>query len=122
MEPVKTTIRFSKKRRVTDQDANVSDTEAGHASAETVWSTIWYKDGSVVLQAESTQFLVHETLLSQHSQVFREMFSLNPSTETPTERVDDRPLVHLSDTVDSVEHLLTVLYDPIKYCPLLVLV
>ncbi|KAJ7862003.1 hypothetical protein B0H14DRAFT_2349692 [Mycena olivaceomarginata] len=37
-------------------------------------SNIWYSDGSVVLQAESTQFRVHASILFASLTVFKDMF------------------------------------------------
>nr|GAT56158.1 predicted protein [Mycena chlorophos] len=41
-------------------------------------SKIWYKDGSVVLQASSTQFRVHFGVLAEHSTVFKNIWTMTP--------------------------------------------
>jgi len=72
-------------------------------------SKIWYSDGSVVIQAENTQFRVHASVLSQHSTMFNDMFGLaKPSDET---RVEGCPLVTVTDTATDWAHVLTTLYD-----------
>jgi hypothetical protein len=74
-------------------------------------STIWYKDGSVVLQAEKTQFRVHWSVLSENSAFFAGLEGLPQANEQPT--VDGCPLVELSDdAVVDVEYLLKALYTP----------
>ncbi|KAJ6593451.1 hypothetical protein B0H19DRAFT_1090359 [Mycena capillaripes] len=73
---------------------------------------VWYKDGSVILQAEQTQFRVHWGVLSQHSSFFREMEDLPQPAEQ--ENVDGCPVIELSDdSVVDVEHLLKTLYNPL---------
>ncbi|KAJ6593500.1 hypothetical protein B0H19DRAFT_1365572 [Mycena capillaripes] len=73
-------------------------------------SDIWYDDGSIVLQAQNTQFRVHWSILSQHSSFFREIRGLpQPPSNQPS--VDGCPVVELQDDVTDVEHLLKILYD-----------
>ncbi|KAJ7169069.1 hypothetical protein C8R43DRAFT_916546 [Mycena crocata] len=74
-------------------------------------STIWYQDGSVVLQSHDTQFRVHWSVLSQHSAFFRDMQGLPQPPDQPS--IDGCPVVELSDTVADVEHVLTALYNPV---------
>jgi hypothetical protein len=73
-------------------------------------SDIWYQDGSVVLQAQDTQFRVHWGNLCQHSSFFREMQGLPQPPDLPS--VDGCPIIELQDAVLDVEHLLKVLYNP----------
>ncbi|KAJ7741497.1 hypothetical protein B0H14DRAFT_2989372 [Mycena olivaceomarginata] len=73
-------------------------------------SKVWYKDGSVVLQAESTQFRVHWGVLSGNSTFFRGLEDLPQPSDQPT--VDGCPIVELPDAVIDVEYLLKALYDP----------
>ncbi|KAJ7759164.1 hypothetical protein B0H16DRAFT_1370195, partial [Mycena metata] len=73
-------------------------------------SSIWYSDGSVVLQAEDTQFRVHWSLLAQHSSFFRDMQALPQPPGQPS--VEGCPIVELYDSAKDVAHLLTVLYNP----------
>lgn len=81
---------------------------------------LWFIDGSVVLQADQTVFLVHQTQLARHSLIFRDMFSL-PQPSAPRSH-DDRvargspmyeghPLVVMHDAAEDVANLLTALYD-----------
>jgi hypothetical protein len=74
-------------------------------------SKIWYKDGSIVLQAEKTQFRVHWSVLSENSDFFAGLEGLPQPNDRPT--VDGCPLVELSDdAVVDVEYLLKALYTP----------
>ncbi|KAJ7496919.1 hypothetical protein FB451DRAFT_1017688 [Mycena latifolia] len=73
-------------------------------------SDIWYPDGSVVFQAENTQFRVHWSIVSQHSSFFRGMQDLPQPPDQPS--VDGCPVVELLDAVVDVTHLLKVLYNP----------
>ncbi|KAJ7782627.1 hypothetical protein B0H16DRAFT_1356978 [Mycena metata] len=73
-------------------------------------SEIWYQDGSVVLQAQDTQFRVHFSVLSQQSSFFREMHGLPQPPDQPT--VEGCPVVEMQDDVSDVKHLLTAVYDP----------
>jgi hypothetical protein len=74
-------------------------------------SDIWFTDGSVVLQAQNTQFRVHWGVLTQNSSFFRDMQALpQGNVEQPT--VEGCPLVELHDDVEDVKHLLTTLYNP----------
>ncbi|KAJ7770507.1 hypothetical protein B0H16DRAFT_1306595 [Mycena metata] len=73
-------------------------------------SEIWYSDGSVVLQAQNTQFRVHFSILSLHSTFFRSMQGLPQPRDQPT--VEGCPLIVLHDSVADVENLLKALYNP----------
>ncbi|KAJ6593487.1 hypothetical protein B0H19DRAFT_1056037 [Mycena capillaripes] len=80
--------------------------------APTTRSEIWYSDGSVVLQAENTQFRVHWSVLALNSFFFRDLQGLPQPSNEPS--VDGCPVVQLLDAVVDVEHLLRALYNP-KY-------
>ncbi|KDR86012.1 hypothetical protein GALMADRAFT_132623 [Galerina marginata CBS 339.88] len=69
----------------------------------------WFDDGNVILQAENTRFRVHYTILSRHSQVFQDMFSLPQPEEEAL--FDGCPLVHVSDAPDDWSNIFSILYD-----------
>ncbi|KAJ6551380.1 hypothetical protein B0H19DRAFT_1157418 [Mycena capillaripes] len=73
-------------------------------------SDIWHDDGSVVLQAESTQFRVHWSVLSLHSTFFRDMRGLPQPADQPS--IEGCPVIQLHDSSVDVEHLLNALYNP----------
>lgn len=80
---------------------------------------LYFPDGDVILSASTGSaggvqqiqlFRVHKFLLSHHSAVFRDMFSLPPSDANET--VDGVPVVALQDNVEPLERVLNVLYNP----------
>lgn len=72
-------------------------------------SDIWFSDGSIVLEAEGTQFKVHQSLLARHSQVFAGMFTIPTPEDQPL--VDRCPVVLLHDSKEDVRHMLLAVYD-----------
>lgn len=71
---------------------------------------------------EVVLFRVHKSILSKHSQVFADMFSLPdvPSLSesgdenlTANETYSNVPVVNLSDTAEQVRDVLSILYDPL---------
>jgi hypothetical protein len=68
---------------------------------------LWFDDGSIVLQAESTQFRVHRSVLSTHSEIFRDMLAASQ----PVEEVEGCPVVRLPDSAEDWTHVLRALYD-----------
>ncbi|KAJ6561984.1 hypothetical protein B0H19DRAFT_1210037 [Mycena capillaripes] len=76
-------------------------------------SVIWHPDGSVVLQADHTQFRVHWSVLALHSSFFKGMLGLPQPPDQPS--VDGCPIIELSDSPEDVEHLLRALYDPLFF-------
>ncbi|KAJ6584945.1 hypothetical protein B0H19DRAFT_1368418 [Mycena capillaripes] len=69
-----------------------------------------FRDGSLVLQAQNTQFRVHWGVLAQQSSFFFDMQGLPQPPEQPS--IDGCPVIELSDDVADVEHLLKAAYDP----------
>ncbi|KAF7356646.1 BTB domain-containing protein [Mycena venus] len=88
---------------------------------------LWFKDGSVICQAERTLFRVHISQLSRHSALFRDIFTLpQPSrprswslssldtvddTRIMLEECENCPAVVLQDKADDVANFLAALYD-----------
>ncbi len=78
---------------------------------------LWFSDGSVVLQAESTLFRVHKSQLARRSVVFSDMFTLpQPVVATSHATIADEtsegcPVVSLHDSAEDVANLLLALYD-----------
>lgn len=76
-------------------------------------ASLWYDDGSVILNAEGVLFRVHMSVLSVHSRVFADLFKV---PQPPSERDNlayGCPEVHLQDSADDVTSLLKALYDPL---------
>ncbi|KAJ7605105.1 hypothetical protein DFH06DRAFT_260645 [Mycena polygramma] len=79
-------------------------------------SKIWYSDGSVVLQVETTQFRVHASILSSSSNVLRDMFEVGRAPSNLDGQAEGCPLVHLyGDKAVEVEMVLDALYDRTFY-------
>ncbi|KAJ7018596.1 hypothetical protein C8F04DRAFT_1151007 [Mycena alexandri] len=77
-------------------------------------SEIWHPDGSVVLQAQDTQWRVHFSVLAMHSSFFRGMLGLPQPPDQPS--VDGCPIIELlGDSVEDVENVLRALYDPLFF-------
>ncbi|KAF7340554.1 hypothetical protein MSAN_02126900 [Mycena sanguinolenta] len=85
-------------------------------SSSVIRSKVWYSDGSVVLQAETTQFRVHASILSAASAVFKDMFQIAQAPSNADSQVEGCPLVQLyDDTAQDVELVLGTLYDRTFY-------
>jgi len=85
------------------------------SNAQTVQLTrhpdLWYNDGSIVLNAETTLFRVHRTILSAYSTVFSDMFS-NPQPPNQ-DAIDGCAVICLHDTANDMEFLLRALINPL---------
>ncbi|KAJ7246362.1 hypothetical protein C8J57DRAFT_1476047 [Mycena rebaudengoi] len=69
----------------------------------------WFDDGNIILQIQSTQFRLYKGILSLHSSVFRDMFSIPLPPDEPM--IEGCPMVTLSgDTVQDWTHLLSVMH------------
>ncbi|KAJ7729089.1 hypothetical protein DFH07DRAFT_850509 [Mycena maculata] len=73
-------------------------------------SEIWHDDGSLVLQAENTQFRVHWGVLSLNSPFFQNLKGLPQPPDQPS--IEGCPVVELPDDAADVEYLLKALYIP----------
>lgn len=108
-----------------------SSQEQGQKKGETSVGPVrhtefWLRDGSIVLSVQDTLFKVHQTILSNHSDVFADLFSLpqplneNSGGETkPLEGkdfMDGCNIVHLYDNSDDFVDLLKAIYYP-SYVP-----
>ena len=70
-------------------------------------SSYWFDDGNIILQAEDTLFRVHRSVLSRHSKVFQDMFSI----PQPTGQHEDCPVIQVSDEAVDMSIILSILYD-----------
>jgi len=93
-----------------DSHARVHENPPAVLSSRFVKSNIWYKDGSVVIQAENVAFCVHGQLLAKHSPVLKEMLPGDPQHPNHG-RTSDLPLLLLSEKARDVEFILIQLYD-----------
>ncbi|KAF7297757.1 BTB domain-containing protein [Mycena kentingensis (nom. inval.)] len=71
----------------------------------------WFDDGSIILQAESTQFRVGKSVLSVHSTVLRDLFSVAIPADPGWPHVEGCPVFCLhGDSAKDWKHLLDVIY------------
>ncbi|KAF7299328.1 BTB domain-containing protein [Mycena indigotica] len=69
----------------------------------------WFEDGNVILQVQQTQFRLSKSILSMHSPIFRDMFSLSLPENEPL--CEGCPVVVLpGDASEDWEHLLGVIF------------
>jgi hypothetical protein len=71
----------------------------------------WFEDGSIVLIVQDKYFRVHQSILSRHSEVFADMFSVpQPPTQ---ETLDGCPIIKLNDDLYDLVDLMKVMYHPL---------
>ncbi|KAL1949982.1 hypothetical protein VTO73DRAFT_8863 [Trametes versicolor] len=71
---------------------------------------IWIEDGNVVLVADhSVAFRLYRGLLAHHSTIFHDMFSIGNTVSGDDEKMDDVPVVHLTDPPEALRLFLLVL-------------
>ena len=110
--------RPNKRLRTADDPSSDSDIDIEGSDPETVEDeTVWMHDGNVVIAAGSSPvhvFKCHKSVLSKHSEVFRDMFG-SPVAENAeglqSPMYTSLPKVDLSDSPDDVRAFLAVLYD-----------
>lgn len=74
----------------------------------------WFYDGSIILSVQETLFRVHQTILSTHSDVFADLFTVpQPDGEY---MIEGCHVVILHDDAKDFEDLLRAVYLP-KYVP-----
>ena len=79
-------------------------------SQPAVRGTVWYDDGNVIIEAESTQFRVHRGVLAANSDIFRDLF-LVPQPVTGERMVEGCPIVQMQDRANDWTHVLSALYN-----------
>jgi len=95
---------------IDDKNALQNDSHASTVQL-TRHPDLWYDDGSIVLNAETTLFRVHRTTLSAHSTVFSDMFSVpQPPDE---EAIEGCRVIRLPDMASDMEFLLRALTNPL---------
>ncbi|PIL26644.1 hypothetical protein GSI_11269 [Ganoderma sinense ZZ0214-1] len=83
-------------------------------------SEIWFEDGNIVVVAQNTAFRFHKSVVSLHSSVFRDLFSIPQPSSVPGEDLgvdetfDCCPVVHVSDTSYDFRELLRAIYSGVR--------
>lgn len=72
-------------------------------------SELYFSDGNVILLCESTVFKVWRGILAVNSEVFQDLFSLEPHQPDTSEKYDGVPVVRLHDSAKDMEILLKTL-------------
>ncbi|KAM5544046.1 hypothetical protein V8D89_002232 [Ganoderma adspersum] len=82
-------------------------------------SEVWFEDGNVIVVAQDTAFRFHKSVVSLHSSVFRDLFSIPQPESLMGEEVDEKfdgcPVVHVSDTSYDFRELLRAIYGGVSY-------
>ncbi|PIL28389.1 hypothetical protein GSI_09540 [Ganoderma sinense ZZ0214-1] len=76
-------------------------------------SEVWFEDGNIVVIAQNTAFRIHKSVVSVHSSVFRDLFSIpQPSLTVDGVNVsfDGCRVVRVSDTSYDFRELLRAIY------------
>ncbi|TCD60635.1 hypothetical protein EIP91_009752 [Steccherinum ochraceum] len=90
------------KKRKTSKGAIFSE-------AEFQKSSMWFEDGNVVLVAENTGYKVFKGVLSLHSEVFQDLFTLPQPQDA--EIFDDCYVVRMPDSQQELACLLSAIHD-----------
>ncbi|KAJ7510700.1 hypothetical protein B0H11DRAFT_1700976 [Mycena galericulata] len=78
---------------------------------------LWFKDASLIFQAETSLFRVYSGILAARSSVFRDMLAF-PQPEPPeSDIVDGCPRIILHDTAADVTALFQAIYDSSFFVP-----
>lgn len=106
--------RPSKKRR-----ASTVSNGGATAPSETPFleksSDFWIDNGNVVLRTATKQYRIHQGVLSMHSSVFKDVFSIPQPVEQSTH--EGVPIVGITDSAKDWDELLPVIYG-LKKCVL----
>ncbi|KAJ7133798.1 hypothetical protein C8R46DRAFT_1362338 [Mycena filopes] len=86
-------------------DSTAPPTTDAHTSVE----GLWFNDGTLVLQAGTAAFRVYAGFLAERSPVFHDMLQF-PQPEGG-HRIEDCPVVELSDDKHDLEYFLRALFD-----------
>ena len=102
-------------------DATMGDALGGpHATPDNSIkrdSEVWFEDGNVVVIAQNTAFRFHKSVLSLHSPVFRDLFSVpqpSPAGGKAEELLEGCSVVRVSDTSYDFRELLRAIYGGVK--------
>ncbi|GLB39532.1 hypothetical protein LshimejAT787_0700420 [Lyophyllum shimeji] len=74
----------------------------------------WFSDGSIVIIVEDTAFRIHKSILSQHSDVFADLFQV-PQPPTGIESMDGVEIARLSDNLSDFTDVMRSLYEPFHF-------
>ncbi|KAI0796264.1 hypothetical protein BC629DRAFT_1592496 [Irpex lacteus] len=93
-----TAMEYPRKRarsRSPSPSSAPQDTEVRLSPSYVHDAEYYLDDGNVVIAVQNTVFRVHRSVLSMHSDVFRDMFAVSQATTAET--LDGCPLIHLQE-------------------------
>lgn len=70
---------------------------------------VWFEDGTIILEAERTQFKVFKGMLAANSTVFSDMFVVG-SYPDGSDMAEGCPVVHLYDSPLDLMHFLKAIH------------
>ncbi|TCD63697.1 hypothetical protein EIP91_005102 [Steccherinum ochraceum] len=100
-------IPLTKRRRRDSDDAGSSPPKRDELAYKR--GSPWLEDGNIILVAEGTAFRVLQSILSNSSEVFRDMFSVPQPTDA--EKLDGVPVVQMPDSKRDLSRVLNALFD-----------
>lgn len=103
-----TNPRPDRKRPRTDA-SSYADDDTDTKKVFTNHPDLYFEDGNVILRCERTLFCVHRSLISKHSEIFRDLFG--SETKKPQEFFRGCLFIPLDDDVNDMETLLNTIYD-----------
>ncbi|KAF8064857.1 hypothetical protein FPV67DRAFT_158026 [Lyophyllum atratum] len=74
----------------------------------------WFSDGSIIVIVENTAFRIHKSILSRHSDVFSDLFTV-PQPQTGSEKIDGVEAVRLTDDLSGFTDVIRALYEPFHF-------
>ncbi|KAG5735841.1 hypothetical protein E4T56_gene9366 [Termitomyces sp. T112] len=78
-------------------------------------SDYWYDDGSIIIIVEETAFRVHKSILSQHSDVFADLFTIPEPAARESESLEGCSVVHLQDDLHDFTQVIKAIYKPFYF-------
>lgn len=77
------------------------------------YDDFWFQDGSMVVVVQDKHFRVHQSILSKHSEVFADMFSVPQPPLASQDLLDGCPVIKLNDELHDFVDLMKVVYHPL---------
>ncbi|KAJ7130383.1 hypothetical protein C8R44DRAFT_731912 [Mycena epipterygia] len=78
---------------------------------------LWFKDASLVFQAEGSLFRVYSGILAARSSVFRDMLAFPQPEPSPSDVLDGCPKIFLHDTASDVTAFFRAIFDSSFFVP-----
>lgn len=112
-------VEAPNKKRKVEEDAEVTlaDIQPGIGERH---QSLWFDEGNVIIVAHGKSFKVHSSVLSHHSNVFKELLS-GPALAGLSEKLDNCPILRAEDRGDALAQLLQIVYDGAKRYEVLLL-